>query len=90
MLKLVDDLLDLARVEAGRFEIDLQETLLNDVIDDVVVMTLVPASEKDVGLEFDIPDSLPVVSADPRRLARFWSTCWRTRSKSRRPADATI
>ena len=75
VLKFLDDLLDLARVEAGRFEIDLQETLLNDVIDDVVVMTLMPASEKDVGLEFDIPDSLPVVSADPRLLARFWSTC---------------
>jgi signal transduction histidine kinase len=38
VLKLVDDLLDLARVEAGRFEIDLQETSLNDVIDDVVVL----------------------------------------------------
>jgi signal transduction histidine kinase len=38
VLKLVDDLLDLARVAAGRFEIDLQETSLNDVIDDVVVL----------------------------------------------------
>jgi two-component system cell cycle sensor histidine kinase PleC len=70
VLKLVDDLLDLARVEAGRFEIDLQETSLNDVIDDVVVMTLMQASAKDVGLEFDIPDSLPVFSADPRLLAQ--------------------
>jgi signal transduction histidine kinase len=87
----LDDLLDLARVEVGRFEIDLQETLLNDVIDDViddvVVMTLMPASEKDVGLEFDIPDSLPVFNADPRLLSKLWPTWWRTRSKSRRPAD---
>ena len=90
VLNFLDDLLDLARVEAGRFEIDLQETLLNDVIDDVVVMTLMPASEKDVGLEFDIPDSLPVFDADPRLLTKLWVIWWRTRSKSRRPADALI
>ncbi|MFT5486015.1 MAG: signal transduction histidine kinase [Paracoccaceae bacterium] len=70
VLKLVDDLLDLARVEAGNFEIDLQETSLNDVVDDVVLMTLMQASEKNIGLEFDIPDSLPAFSADPRLLAQ--------------------
>lgn len=70
VLKLVDDLLDIARVEAGKFEIDLQETSLNDVIDDVVLMTLMQASEKDIGLEFDLPDTLPVFSADPRLLAQ--------------------
>lgn len=70
VLKLVDDLLDIARVEAGKFEIDLQETSLNDVIDDVVLMTLMQASEKDIGLELDLPDSLPTFSADPRLLAQ--------------------
>lgn len=70
VLKLVDDLLDIARVEAGKFEIDLQETALNDIIDDVVLMTLMQASEKDIGLEFDLPESLPTFSADPRLLAQ--------------------
>lgn len=70
VLKLIDDLLDIARVEAGKFEIDLQETSLDDVIDDVVVMTLMQASEKDIGLEFDVPDGLPSFSADPRLLAQ--------------------
>lgn len=70
VLKLVDDLLDLATVEAGKFEIDLQETSLNDVIDDVVLMTLMQASEKNIGLEIDIPDGLPAFTADPRLLAQ--------------------
>lgn len=70
LLKLIDGLMDLSRVEAGRFEIELKETTLNDVIDDVVLMTLMQASEKNVGLEFDVPDNLPVFSADPRLLAQ--------------------
>lgn len=70
VLKLVDDLLDLSTVEAGKFEIDLQETSLNDVVDDVILMTLMQASEKNIGLEIDIPDSLPAFTADPRLLAQ--------------------
>lgn len=70
LLKLIDDLMDLSRIEAGRFEIELQETSLNDVIDDVVLMTLMQASEKNIGLEFALPETLPLFSADPRLLAQ--------------------
>ena len=62
--------MDMTRTEAGRFKIEMRETSLNEIIDDVVLMTLMQASEKTIGLEFDIPDSLPVFSADPRLLAQ--------------------
>lgn len=70
LLKVIDGLMDMTRTEAGRFKIELRETSLNEIIDDVVLMTLMQASEKTIGLEFDIPDSLPVFSADPRLLAQ--------------------
>jgi len=70
LLKVIDGLMDMTRTEAGRFKIELRETSLNEIIDDVVLMTLMQASEKAIGLEFDIPDSLPVFSADPRLLAQ--------------------
>lgn len=70
LLKVIAGLMDMTRTEAGRFKIELRETSLNEIIDDVVLMTLMQASEKTIGLEFDIPDSLPVFSADPRLLAQ--------------------
>jgi len=70
LLKVIDGLMDMTRTEAGRFKIELRETSLNEIIDDVVLMTLMQASEKTIGLEFDILDSLPVFSADPRLLAQ--------------------
>tara|TARA_R110002072_G_scaffold60051_61_gene152785 strand:- start:3368 stop:4531 length:1164 start_codon:yes stop_codon:yes gene_type:complete len=70
LLKLIDDLLDLSRIGSGGFEIELSETSLNDVIDDVILMTVMQASEKDIGLEFDIPETLPAFSADTRLLAQ--------------------
>ena len=70
LLKVIDGLMDMTRTEAGRFKIELRETSLNEIIDDIVLMTLMQASEKTIGLEFDIPDSLPVFSADPRLLAQ--------------------
>ena len=70
LLKVIDGLMDMTRTEAGRFKIEMRETSLNEIIDDVVLMTLMQASEKTIGLEFGIPDSLPVFSADPRLLAQ--------------------
>jgi two-component system, cell cycle sensor histidine kinase PleC len=70
LLELINDLLDLSRVEAGGFEIALEEISLHDVIDDVVLMTLMQASEKNIAVEFDIPKTLPRFSADSRLLAQ--------------------
>lgn len=70
LLKLINDLLDLSRMEAGRFDLVLEEISLSDVIDDVVLMTLMQASEKNIAVEFDIPRSMPKFSADARLLAQ--------------------
>lgn len=70
LLELIDDFLDLSRIEAGGFEIVLEEISLHDVIDDVVLMTLMQASEKNIAVEFDIPKTLPRFSADSRLLAQ--------------------
>lgn len=70
LLKLINDLLDLSRIEAGRFDLELEEIFLDDVIDDVVLMTLMQASEKNIALEFDIPTSMQTITADARLLAQ--------------------
>ena len=70
LLKLINDLLDLSRVEAGRFDISLEDTSLHDVIDDVVLMTLMQASEKNIAVEYDVPRTLQRFTADSRLLAQ--------------------
>lgn len=70
LLELINNLLDLSRVEAGHFDIELEGISLHDVIDDVVLMTLMQASEKNIAVEFDIPQSIPKFSADARLLAQ--------------------
>jgi signal transduction histidine kinase len=70
LLKLINDLLDLSRIEAGRFDVSLEDTSLHDVIDDVVLMTLMQASDKNIAVEFDVPQTLPRFTADSRLLAQ--------------------
>ena len=70
LLKLIDDLLDLSRIETTGIVIELEEISLHDVIDDVVLMTLMQASEKNIAIEYDIPRTLPSFSADSRLLAQ--------------------
>jgi signal transduction histidine kinase len=70
LLKLINDLLDLSRIEAGRFDDSLEDTSLHDVIDDVVLMTLMQASEKNIAVEFDVPPTLQRFTADSRLLAQ--------------------
>lgn len=70
LLKLINDLLDLSRVEAGRFDLNLEDVSLDDVVDDVVLMTLMQASEKNIAVEFDMPQSMQTFTADSRLLAQ--------------------
>lgn len=70
LLKLINDLLDMSRIEAGRFDISLEHASLHDVIDDVVLMTLMQASEKNIAVEFDVAPTLQRFTADPRLLAQ--------------------
>jgi signal transduction histidine kinase len=64
---LIDNLLEGASIEAGRFRMFIQPTNLQEVIGEVVE-TLRPLMEKyDLRIRLDVPESLPPVNADPRR-----------------------
>jgi two-component system sensor histidine kinase/response regulator len=67
MLSLVDDLLDMSRILAGRFGIDSTPMDFAQVVDDVV-RQLEPLFEQYGGrLASDVPADLPPVLADPAR-----------------------
>jgi len=70
LLHLINDVLDLSKIEAGRMELALGEYSVREVIDIVQLSLRSLAAEK--GLEFttSVPDDLPIAYGDNRRLAQ--------------------
>jgi signal transduction histidine kinase/CheY-like chemotaxis protein len=68
LTKLIDDVLDLAKIEAGKFTWDMSAVSVQDVIDRAVAATSSLLEAKKLQLEKDIQPSLPVVTGDQDRL----------------------
>ena len=68
LLGLITDLLDLARVEAGRMELHIAPVNLREVIEAVLHEIRPKAAAKGLSLELVVVETLPRVPADPIRL----------------------
>jgi signal transduction histidine kinase len=70
LLRLINDVLDLSKIEAGRMELALGDYSVREVVDIVHVSLRSLAAEK--GLEFtvSVPDDIPVAYGDNGRLTQ--------------------
>jgi signal transduction histidine kinase len=68
LLNLVNDVLDLSKVEAGRMTLDQQWTELDGVVQAVRGVVSGLAAKQGVALEIEIPADLPRVFCDPVRV----------------------
>jgi signal transduction histidine kinase/CheY-like chemotaxis protein len=68
LTKLIDDVLDLAKIEAGKFTWNMAAVAVKDVIDRAVAATASLFEAKKLKLESDIEPDLPVVTGDQDRL----------------------
>ncbi len=64
LLTLINDILDLSRIEAGREEIVLESFAPRDLVAEVVEMIEPQAREKGIALRNDVPAGLPPLSSD--------------------------
>ncbi len=69
LLKHVSDLLDVAKLEAGRMELDRSRLDLVELVRRTASLFEVVAREREVELSVETPESLPLV-ADPGKLER--------------------
>jgi signal transduction histidine kinase len=68
LLSLINDILDLARVDAGKLEIYMEQVSLDPVIEAVKATANGLVSGKPIELTFDLPEPLPMVWADETRV----------------------
>jgi CheY-like chemotaxis protein len=69
LLTLVNDILDLSKIEAGRMELDEAAFSVRDLVSDVVRSFTSSASEKGVDISHEVPLSIPeTLVGDPGRL----------------------
>jgi len=68
--RLVYDLQELSRVEAGAFELDVQPLSVRSVVAATVTRLRPQFEEKKVSLEIDLPDGLPLIGVDEDRIGQ--------------------
>ena len=65
---LINDLLDVSRLEAGRVEIRPRPTTAHQVSEQVMSVVRVAAQAKQIAITSELPPDLPAVLADPTRF----------------------
>lgn len=65
---LIEELLDLSKIEAGEFKVDLKVVNMNEVISKAVASLQLQADNHGVALENNLPPALPQVLADEKRI----------------------
>ncbi len=68
LLDLINELLDLAKIEAGRMELRLSTVSLRDTGEGLVSLMTPQAQKKDIALRLKMPADLPMVETDAGKL----------------------
>jgi signal transduction histidine kinase len=71
MARLVNDLLDVSRIEAGRIRLEIQDVQLRDVIDEVLESVRTQVEAKQLNLSVDVDQDLPLLRADYGRMVQI-------------------
>lgn len=68
LLSLINDVLDLAKVEAGQVELEIAPFSLREALEHGVVMVREPATEHGVRLSLELAPGVDLIEGDERRL----------------------
>lgn len=68
LLSLINDVLDLSKIEAGKMELELRTFDINEIIDDVVSVSLPLIAKNDNTLQVEVDPKIGDIHADATRL----------------------
>ncbi|HJW84619.1 MAG TPA: response regulator, partial [Anaerolineae bacterium] len=68
LLGLINDILDISKIEAGKMELSKEDIDLHDIVKGVMSTAIALVKDKQVQLRMELPDKLPPIQADARRV----------------------
>ena len=72
LLEIIDDILDLSRIEAGKFELDMHRVRPDRIVLDVQSLLKLHAAERGLAIEVEFQGPLPAtVQTDPTRVKQI-------------------
>ncbi len=71
LLGLINNILDLSKIEAGKMELNFEDVEIEPIIKGVMSTAIALVKDKPVELKQDVQENLPVIQADPTRLRQI-------------------
>jgi len=68
LLELINDILDLSKIEAGKLELDINPISLQHLCDSALSLVREMAQRKQITLKLELPQQLPTIRGDEQRL----------------------
>jgi len=91
LLNLINEILDLSKIEAGRMDIQIEETPLKDIGDTMTVKFKRLADSKGLNLALEIEEDLPEsIPTDPQRLDQILSNLMANAIKFTETGSVTV
>jgi len=69
--RFIDDILDLAKFEAGRMDLHKEPTSIKSAAEEIVQLLRPLADEKKINLSIEAPETLPDILADPDKIRQI-------------------
>lgn len=71
LLNLINDILDISKIEAGKMELYLEEVEIKKAVNEIVTITDSLAARKNINVNVNIPDGIPAIRADKSKLKQI-------------------
>jgi signal transduction histidine kinase len=71
LLELINDILDLSRIEANHLELELQPVSVVDICENVLSLIQERATNQGLNIELELTDEFHYIVADPKRLKQM-------------------
>ena len=71
LLALINGILDVSKIQAGKLSVDAEAVGLLIILEPCLLITDAKAKEKNIIVESQVPENLPLLAADPLRLKQI-------------------